>query len=110
MVVDARFAVPVDVDLLLAEITEWSVPVITVEDHALAGGFGSCVLEACNAHGFNAEHVHRLGIPRRWFYQDSRANQLAAAGIDAAGIVRAVEHLSNLSLPRASWKAGTLGA
>ena len=105
MVVDARFAVPVDVDLL-AEVTEWGVPVVTVEDHALAGGFGSCVLEACSANGLNAKHVHRLGIPRRWFYQDSRANQLAAAGIDAAGIVKAAEHFSNLSPLRESWDVG----
>ncbi len=44
-VYDARFAKPVDVGLL-TDLLEAGVPVLTVEDHALAGGFGSAVLEA----------------------------------------------------------------
>jgi hypothetical protein len=32
----------------------------------------------------------RLGLPDAWIHQDSRARQLAEAGLDAAGIARAM--------------------
>ncbi len=39
----------------------------TIEDHGLEGGFGSCVLDACNAHGLDAaveaDLVHRIRLP-----------------------------------------------
>ncbi|MFW6061067.1 MAG: 1-deoxy-D-xylulose-5-phosphate synthase, partial [Phycisphaeraceae bacterium] len=47
---DARFAKPVDIELIRTLI-ESGTPILTVEDHARIGGFGTCVLEACNEHG-----------------------------------------------------------
>jgi len=41
---DARFAKPVDGELL-ESLLRAGVPVITVEDHSIRGGFGACVLE-----------------------------------------------------------------
>jgi len=87
---DARFAKPVDVELLRA-LTERNVPIITVEDHGLEGGFGSCVLDACNEHGLDARLITRLAIPStHWIYQGSRTGQLEEAGIDAASIARTI--------------------
>jgi 1-deoxy-D-xylulose-5-phosphate synthase len=101
-VVDARFAMPIDLDLLRPWI-EADVPILTVEDHALAGGFGTGLLEACNQQGLPTHRIRRLGIPPRWFYQDSRANQLAAAGLDEVGIARSsrsmIEHGEPAPLP-----------
>ncbi len=51
------------------------------------------VLEACNELGVSTENVHRLGMPDRWIHQDSRENQLAETGLDAAGIRRAIEQI-----------------
>jgi len=89
---DGRFAKPVDV-LLIKRLVEAGVPILTVEDHALAGGFGSAVLEACNEQRLSADRVYRLAMPARWVYQESRNNQLAEAGIDAAGICRQVRQI-----------------
>ncbi len=86
---DARFASPVDIELIRSLIDS-GVPVLTIEDHALTGGFGSLVLEACHEHGVSTDRIHRLGMPRRWVYQASRSDQLAEVGLDAAGIARAV--------------------
>ncbi|MCC7145566.1 MAG: 1-deoxy-D-xylulose-5-phosphate synthase [Phycisphaeraceae bacterium] len=89
---DARFAKPVDIELL-AELIESGVRILTVEDHGVTGGFGSCVLEACHDHRLPTEGVYRLGIPERWIYQDSRVNQLAETGLDAAGIAKKVREI-----------------
>ena len=43
-VVNARFAKPLDRDLLLAHAAKYPL-IVTMEDHALPGGFGSAVLE-----------------------------------------------------------------
>jgi 1-deoxy-D-xylulose-5-phosphate synthase len=89
---DARFARPVDVDLL-RRLIERGIPVITVEDHGVEGGFGSCVLDACHEHGLDTRLVTRMGIPCRWIYQGSRDGQLEDAGLDAASIARRVRQV-----------------
>ncbi len=88
-VYDARFAKPIDRGMVRA-VLEANVPVITVEDHSIIGGFGTCFLEAAAEMNLDASRVTRLGLPDSWIMQNSRAQQLAEAGIDAAGIARAV--------------------
>jgi 1-deoxy-D-xylulose-5-phosphate synthase len=88
-VYDARFAKPVDAGLVRELLTR-GVPVVTVEDHGLIGGFGAAVLEAAQEMGLDASRVTRLGLPDSWVYQDSRGKQLAEVGLDAAGIARAI--------------------
>jgi len=88
-VYDARFAKPVDLELL-TDLIQRGVPILTIEDHSLTGGFGSCVLDACHAAGLPTEGIRSLGIPERWIYQDSRPKQLAEVGLDAVSIARTV--------------------
>lgn len=88
-VYDARFAKPVDVGLLKSLLGR-GVPVVTIEDHSVRGGFGSCVLEACNEHGLDARLVTRLALPDSWIYQGERREQLAEAGLDAPAIARTI--------------------
>ncbi|MCA9242727.1 MAG: 1-deoxy-D-xylulose-5-phosphate synthase [Phycisphaerales bacterium] len=88
-VYDARFAKPVDGDAIRMAI-ECGAPLLTVEDHSIAGGFGSAVLEAANSAGLPTDGVIRLGLAENTFYKHgSRGGQLAEAGIDAAGIAQA---------------------
>ena len=91
-VYDARFAMPVDIELI-AQLVGQGTPIITVEDHALDGGFGSIVLDACHQRGLATQGIRRMAMPKRWFYQDSRANQLAAAGLTPKHIARNVREL-----------------
>ncbi len=105
-VYDARFAKPVDIELI-GELVEAGTPIITVEDHALIGGFGACVLEACNDQGLDTRKIHRLGLPDRWIYQGSRSAQQAEAGIDAPSIARKVrEVLDSGAMTAEPWVAG----
>ncbi len=86
---DARFAKPVDIELVRQLVAD-SIRILTVEDHSLIGGFGTCVLEACNEHRVPADLIHRMGMPDRWTYHDSRDGQLGLTGLDADGIARQV--------------------
>lgn len=88
-VVNARFAKPVDRDMIAQAIARGG-PVLTVEDHSIAGGFGSAVIESAVEMGLNTTNIVMLGIPENSFIAHGpRAGQLAQAGIDAAGIATA---------------------
>ncbi|MBT8486412.1 MAG: 1-deoxy-D-xylulose-5-phosphate synthase [Phycisphaerales bacterium] len=91
-VYDARFARPVDIDLLRS-LLERGIPVVTVEDHGLEGGFGSCVVDAAADAGLDTRLITRMGIPDRWIYQGARDEQLEEAGIDVASIARTVRRV-----------------
>ena len=89
---DARFAMPIDIDLVRSLI-EQGVPIVTIEDHALEGGFGSIVLDACNVAGLPTDQIKRMGMPKSWVGPDSRGNQLAEAGLTPERLASAVREL-----------------
>jgi 1-deoxy-D-xylulose-5-phosphate synthase len=91
-VVDARFAKPLDTELL-ARVARRCGAIVTVEDHGLAGGFGSAVLEALAVAAPGAA-VHRLGVPDRFVEHGDLGEQWRAAGIDAAAIAAAAERVA----------------
>lgn len=92
-VVNARFAKPIDEDMVTTAITR-GTPVITVEDHSLAGGFGSAVLETANRLGLPTDSIVCLGHAENKFYAHAtRPQQLAEAGLDTPGIIAAVRRL-----------------
>jgi 1-deoxy-D-xylulose-5-phosphate synthase len=98
-VINARFAAPIDSRIV--ELIGAGKPVITVEDHGVACGFGSAVLEAAGQHsgGFVPRRdggvVRILGVPKRFVRHDSRTNQLMEAGINADKIAEAVYQILN---------------
>ena len=81
-VVSARFAKPLDVTCV-AKLIASGRPVLTCEDHAAIGGFGSAVMELAAARGLDASNVRLLGLPDRFLPHASRAEQLTEAGLDA---------------------------
>lgn len=92
-VVNARFAKPLDRDIVRRALSE-SEFVLTVEEAALAGGFGSAVLETACDHGLDARRVHRLGIPDRFVEHGERAELLADLHMDAPGIAQVCRRLA----------------
>jgi 1-deoxy-D-xylulose-5-phosphate synthase len=86
-IVNARFVKPLDRELLV-QILKSSPFVVTLEEGALQGGFGSAVLELAADEGLSAAHVRRLGIPDRFVEHGERAELLADLGLDSDGIVR----------------------
>jgi len=89
-VVNARFAKPLDEDTILGLI-EKSPVTVTVEEGALAGGFGSAVLESVAARGPNAARICRLSIPDQYIEHGLREELLGMLGLDPAGIASSVK-------------------
>jgi 1-deoxy-D-xylulose-5-phosphate synthase len=85
-VVDARFAKPLDVDLLLRLAREHEA-LVTIEEGAM-GGFGAFVLQELAAHGAldRGLKVRTLALPDVFQDQDKPDLMYAQAGLDAAGI------------------------
>jgi 1-deoxy-D-xylulose-5-phosphate synthase len=94
-VVDARFAKPLDVDLL-GHMAERCGRIVSLEDHALAGGFGSAVMEALATRAPGVP-VQRLGLPDDFVEHGTQDEQWSWVGLDTASIVAAVE--SGLARP-----------
>ncbi|GLK85274.1 1-deoxy-D-xylulose-5-phosphate synthase [Ancylobacter defluvii] len=89
-VADARFAKPLDRDLILRLAREHEV-LVTVEEGAV-GGFGSHVLTLLAEAGAleRGLKIRTLQLPDRFIDHDTPATQLREAGLDAEGIVRGV--------------------
>jgi 1-deoxy-D-xylulose-5-phosphate synthase len=87
-VADARFAKPLDVDLILRLARDHEA-LITVEEGA-AGGFGAFVLHALAEHGAldRGLKVRTLTLPDIFQDQDKPEAMYAQAGLDAEGIAR----------------------
>lgn len=89
-VADARFAKPIDVDLVLKLAREHDV-LITIEEGSI-GGFGAQVLHALAENGVldKGLKVRSMVLPDIFIDQDSPAAMYAKAGLDAKGIVKRV--------------------
>jgi 1-deoxy-D-xylulose-5-phosphate synthase len=87
-VADARFAKPLDIDMILRLAREHEA-LITVEEGAM-GGFGAFVLHALAEHGAldRGLKIRTLVLPDIFQDQDKPEVMYAAAGLDAEGILR----------------------
>lgn len=84
---DMRFVKPLDTNLL-KNIGKKFKTVITLEDGAIQGGFGSAVLEWFNDNGISSR-VIRLGVPDRFIEHGTVPELYKECGIDAEGIYNA---------------------
>src|SRR3990167_6250959 len=99
-VADARFAKPLDVEMILRLAREHEA-LITVEEGAI-GGFGAFVLQTLAAHGAldRGLKVRTLVLPDVFQDQDKPDLMYAQAGLDAEGIMAGA--LSALGLDNVS--------
>ena len=88
-VVNARFVKPLDNGLIL-ELAGKFDSLITVEENALQGGFGTAVLELLEEHGLSGTRVLRLGYPDSYIPQGEQHELRAMLGLDPAGMCSAV--------------------
>jgi 1-deoxy-D-xylulose-5-phosphate synthase len=98
-VVDPRWVTPVNT--ALADLARRHRLAITVEDNSRAGGVGSAVAQALRDADVHTP-LREFGIPRRFLSHGSRAEVLAACGLTAQDVTRAVaELLTGLDTPPA---------
>ena len=91
-VINARFAKPVDSELI-ASTAATIKKIVTVEENVLQGGFGSAVLELLAEKNINDVRIKRLGIPDEFVEHATQAQLRQKYGIDEDGIFRAVKEM-----------------
>jgi len=87
-VANMRFVKPLD-DALVAELAASHDVLVTIEENAVEGGAGGAVLESLQRQGIKAA-VLVLGLPDRFIDHGDPALQLAACGLDRAGILASI--------------------
>jgi 1-deoxy-D-xylulose-5-phosphate synthase len=87
-VVNARFAKPLDAERYLALAARVG-RVLTVEEHVIAGGFGSAVSELFAERGAEVE-LEIVGVPDEWVDHGAQKIWRKHFGLDAEGIAAAV--------------------
>jgi 1-deoxy-D-xylulose-5-phosphate synthase len=91
-VVNARFAKPLD-EALLIELARDHTHFITIEEHALAGGFGSAVAEFVSDRGLDVT-VERMGVPNVLVQHDSQDKQRALFGLNGEALAARVRQVA----------------
>ena len=88
-IVNARFIKPLDEELIVSCL-EQSQVVVTMEEHVLAGGFGSAILELANHCGMDSSKLLRIGIGDDFVPHGKTELLKQLSGLDAAHIVEAI--------------------
>ena len=94
-VINARFVKPLDDELLNSMFKKFKL-IITLEDNAIQGGFGSAVNELLIQSSANDVILHRIGIPDEFIEQGTPAQLYEQLGLDVDGIVKTVSEKINL--------------
>jgi 1-deoxy-D-xylulose-5-phosphate synthase len=89
-VINARFAKPLDGDMLEKVVTEYSF-LITVEENVLAGGFGSAVVEHLSDREVPRVTVKRIGLPDSFVEHGSQVILREKYGLSPERIAETIE-------------------
>lgn len=89
-IINARFVKPLDAETILPYASTSDV-LVTMEEHVLAGGFGSAILELLNQEAIDGSHVLRIGIGDAFIPHGSTDLLKQLAGLDAAHIVEKIK-------------------
>jgi 1-deoxy-D-xylulose-5-phosphate synthase len=90
---DAGFVKPLD-ELMLHEIFSKFKQVITVEEGALPGGFGSAILEFAAKHNYSSQ-IKCLGIPDQFIEQGNMKELYEIVKLDVSSIANTIKSLLN---------------
>jgi len=94
-IVNARFLKPLDSSLIL-DVARRTGRVVTVEENALRGGFGSAVLELLQGSPIPNLQVERIGLPDKFVEHGHQGLLRAKYNLDADGIAKQVISSSRL--------------
>ena len=98
-VIDARFAKPLDAELIAATAAG-GAPVLVVEENAMPGGFGEAVIDLLAARGLR-NAVKAAGLPDRFVPHGRRDELLGELGLSAEAIAAHARGLVGARAPRA---------
>jgi len=93
-VVNARFAKPLDAELIV-DLASRIKRLVTVEENAINGGFGNGVIDLLQKSGVSDVPVKSIGIPDEFVEQGTQAVLRSKYSLDAKGIAKQVLELFN---------------
>ncbi|KAF0818453.1 MULTISPECIES: 1-deoxy-D-xylulose-5-phosphate synthase [unclassified Cytobacillus] len=99
-VINARFIKPFD-EKMLHELFAANLPILTIEEAVLQGGFGSAVLEYAHDHGFHHTEIDRMGIPDKFIEHGSVNELLEEIGMTVDDVVERMGILARKKQKRA---------
>jgi 1-deoxy-D-xylulose-5-phosphate synthase len=102
-VINARFAKPLDETMLL-ELSRTGMPVITIEEGARMGGFGSAVLEFYADRNIHGMVIKNIAIPDYFVEHGSVEEQRREVGLTVENIVKTVRSVAP-AMPRKRQRA-----
>lgn len=88
-VVNASTIKPLD-QACLNDLFREGLPIFTLEEHVLQGGFGSAVLEYAALHGAQAD-IHPMGVPDRFIQHGDHQHLLKDVGLDDDTIIQTIQ-------------------
>jgi 1-deoxy-D-xylulose-5-phosphate synthase len=102
-VIDPVFVKPLDAELIIQAALSCRYGIVTVEEHVLAGGFGSAVMEFLEQNNLSAVPLRRLGVPDCFVEHGARPILLKQLGLTADDIAAACLELAGGGEKRMPW-------
>lgn len=99
-VVNARFIKPLD-EKMLRSILDQNIPILTIEEAVLQGGFGSSVIEFAHDNGYYHNVIDRMGIPDQFIEHGNVDKLLEEIGFTAENAVKKIISISPKKQKRA---------
>ncbi|MFD0827652.1 1-deoxy-D-xylulose-5-phosphate synthase [Neobacillus sp. M.A.Huq-85] len=99
-VVNARFIKPLD-EKILTNLLDKNIPLLTIEEAVLQGGFGSAVLEFAHDHGYYSHVIDRIGIPDQFIEHGDVGSLLEEIGMTTKEVVKRLTILARKKQQRA---------
>ncbi|WP_307405124.1 1-deoxy-D-xylulose-5-phosphate synthase [Neobacillus ginsengisoli] len=99
-VINARFIKPLD-KKMLKTLLATNIPLLTIEEAVLQGGFGSSVLEFAHDHGYYSTVIDRIGIPDQFIEHGDVGSLLEEIGLTTQEAVKRLTILARKKQQRA---------
>jgi len=99
-VVNARFIKPLD-SKMLSDILDEDIPILTIEEAVLQGGFGSSILEFAHSRGYGYARIDRMGIPDNFIEHGDVNSLLEEIGLTEEEAVKRLSLLAGKKQQRA---------
>jgi 1-deoxy-D-xylulose-5-phosphate synthase len=99
-VINARFIKPMD-ENMLNELFKLQMPILTIEEATLQGGFGSYVLEYAQEAGFGSTVIDRMGIPDQFIEHGDVDSLLAEIHLTTEEAVKRINSIARKKQKRA---------
>ena len=91
-VVNARWAKPLDEDMILT-LAKSTRRLVTIEDHVVAGGFGSAILELLERHNIKNVDVRVIGLPDKFVEHGAPTILKELHGLSSAHLKEVIREL-----------------